>query len=118
MPVAEEPGHHVRAAFYRLGALIAPVTCQAPRVCASAIVLSSGGVQEEAPSFGVPVLVLRNRTERLEGVSAGCARLVGTDAAAIVAGFADVLAETAARESSSPYGDGRAGQRIADILAR
>jgi UDP-N-acetylglucosamine 2-epimerase (non-hydrolysing) len=81
----------------------------------------SGGVQEEAPCFGVPVLVLRNRTERLEGVSAGCARLVGTDAGAIVAGVQDVLAEIAdnagARRTSSPYGDGQAGRRIADILA-
>jgi UDP-N-acetylglucosamine 2-epimerase (non-hydrolysing) len=81
----------------------------------------SGGVQEEAPCFGVPVLVLRNRTERHEGIASGCARLVGTDAGAIVAEASTVLAEIASgaftRQRLSPYGDGKAGSRIAEILA-
>lgn len=88
-------------------------------------ITDSGGIQEEAPSFGTPVLVLREVTERPEGVDAGIARLVGTDRARIVSA-ADVLLRAAARtqqrdgatssESVNPYGDGRAGERIADII--
>ena len=80
----------------------------------------SGGVQEEAPSFDVPVLVMRNRTERPEGVAAGCARLVGVDAEHIVDAADELLVDDAlhARMASakSPYGDGLAGERIARAL--
>jgi UDP-N-acetylglucosamine 2-epimerase (non-hydrolysing) len=90
---------------------------------ASDIVLTdSGGIQEEAPSLGKPVLVMRDTTERPEGVSAGTARLVGTDAAQIVAETARLLGDTDAYESMAkahnPYGDGQASRRIAEILAR
>lgn len=80
------------------------------------ILTDSGGVQEEAPAFGVPVLVLRQTTERPEGVSAGNARLVGTDRDAIVGAATDLLTDPVAyaamSESRSPYGDGRAATRI------
>lgn len=82
------------------------------------VLTDSGGIQEEAPSFGVPVLVLREVTERPEGVRAGVAKLVGTDATAILAGIDEALGAGARerRPISNPYGDGRAGDRIADIV--
>lgn len=85
----------------------------------SALVLTdSGGIQEEAPSFGVPVLVLREVTERPEGVEAGVARLVGTDPATIGAGIDELLGARFAGTGRvrNPYGDGHAGERIADIV--
>jgi UDP-N-acetylglucosamine 2-epimerase (non-hydrolysing) len=84
---------------------------------AALAITDSGGIQEEAPSFGTPVVVLREVTERPEGIAAGAARLVGTDAARIVAAAGSVLAGGAAwRSGGNPYGDGRAGERIADIV--
>ena len=81
------------------------------------VLTDSGGLQEEAPSLGKPVLVMRDVTERPEGVAAGTARLVGTDPAAIVAAVFELLDdETAYRAMSTtrnPYGDGRAAGRIA-----
>jgi len=85
----------------------------------SALVLTdSGGIQEEAPTFGTPVLVLREVTERPEGVEAGAAELVGTDPDRIVACGNAALGRsgTDAAPPPNPYGDGRAGERIADIL--
>jgi UDP-N-acetylglucosamine 2-epimerase (non-hydrolysing) len=87
----------------------------------STLVMSdSGGIQEEAPSFGVPVLVLRDKTERLEAIQAGCAFLVGTDRQRIVAAASQLLSERGWRKSisSNPFGDGRAGDRAAVALAR
>ena len=85
------------------------------------VLTDSGGLQEEAPAFGKPVLVLRETTERPEGVLAGVARLVGTDRARIVEEAARLLGDPAALRamtaSDNPYGDGRAGERIAAILA-
>jgi UDP-N-acetylglucosamine 2-epimerase (non-hydrolysing) len=81
------------------------------------ILTDSGGIQEEAPTFGTPVLVLRRVTERPEGVEAGIAELVGTDRLRILRRSLDVLARNPPREGRpNPYGDGRAGERIADIL--
>jgi UDP-N-acetylglucosamine 2-epimerase (non-hydrolysing) len=83
----------------------------------SLVLTDSGGIQEEAPAFGVPVLVLREVTERPEGVAAGVAELVGTDPAAIVGrGLAALARDTDGTPPPNPYGDGRAGERIADIL--
>jgi UDP-N-acetylglucosamine 2-epimerase (non-hydrolysing) len=87
---------------------------------ADLIITDSGGIQEEAPSFGVPVLVLREVTERPEGIRAGVAALVGTDRDRILEAATKIL--TQARgvgrpAPRNPYGDGRAAERIADILA-
>jgi UDP-N-acetylglucosamine 2-epimerase (non-hydrolysing) len=89
---------------------------------ASRLVLTdSGGIQEEAPTFGKPVLVLREKTERPEGVEAGLAKLVGTDEETIVAEASRLLSDASARrrmtEGANPYGDGGAARRIADALA-
>jgi UDP-N-acetylglucosamine 2-epimerase (non-hydrolysing) len=89
----------------------------------SALVLSdSGGIQEEAPALGVPLLVLRDKTERPEGIEAGVSLLVGTDAARITAEVRRLLDDPAALAAMSrpalPFGDGRAGERIAEIAAR
>ena len=84
------------------------------------ILTDSGGIQEEAPSLGKPVLVLRDTTERPEGVEAGTLKLVGTDEQAIYENFRLLLedenAYAAMSEASNPYGDGFASRRIADIL--
>jgi len=80
----------------------------------------SGGIQEECPSYGVPVLVMRDTTERPEGVEAGTLRLVGTDEATIYSTFKLLLEDKTEYERMSkacnPYGDGHACERIADIL--
>ena len=88
---------------------------------ASTLVLTdSGGVQEEAPVLGKPVLVLRETTERPEAITAGAATLVGTRGADIVAATASLLDDpakyAAMARSVSPFGDGRAAERIADVL--
>lgn len=88
--------------------------------CADIILTDSGGVQEEAPSLGKPVLVMRDTTERPEAVDAGTVKLVGTDADLIVREAAMLLEDQAAYEAMSrahnPYGDGRASQRIRDAV--
>ena len=80
----------------------------------------SGGIQEECPSYGVPVLVMRDTTERPEGVNAGTLKLVGTDEETIYRTFKELLEDKKAYEKMSracnPYGDGHACERIADIL--
>jgi len=84
------------------------------------IITDSGGVQEEAPSLGKPVLVMRERTERTEAIAAGTARIVGTDREKIFSGTLHLLRDVDAYQAMSrrhnPYGDGRASGRIADIL--
>jgi UDP-N-acetylglucosamine 2-epimerase (non-hydrolysing) len=84
------------------------------------ILTDSGGIQEEAPSLGKPVLVLRDTTERPEGVAAGTLKLTGTDEEAIYREFKTLLTDRAAYDAmshaSNPYGDGLASKRIADIL--
>lgn len=87
---------------------------------AALVLTDSGGIQEEAPTFGTPVLVLREVTERPEGVRAGVARLVGTHREAILRNAEEVLSDADARArmgaTRNPYGDGRAAERIADIV--
>jgi UDP-N-acetylglucosamine 2-epimerase (non-hydrolysing) len=89
---------------------------------ASLVLTDSGGVQEEAPSLGKPVLVMRETTERPEAVAAGTARLVGTDRDAIVASVCRLLGDPAAyaqmANAVNPYGDGRAAERTCQALAR
>ncbi len=88
---------------------------------AELVLTDSGGIQEEAPTFGAPVLVLREATERPEGIEAGVARLVGTKRSRILTEAQELLATgTRGKQSDppqNPYGDGRAGERIADIVA-
>ncbi|HEX7819359.1 MAG TPA: UDP-N-acetylglucosamine 2-epimerase (non-hydrolyzing) [Sphingobium sp.] len=85
------------------------------------VLTDSGGVQEEAPSLGKPVLVMRETTERPEGVLAGTARLVGTDRARIVAELTTLLddpdAYDAMARAHNPFGDGHAAERIAGVIA-
>mgnify|MGYP002344993999 CR=1 FL=1 len=88
---------------------------------AALVLTDSGGIQEEAPALGKPVLVLRRTTERPEGVDAGTAQLVGTNRAAIVAAASLLLdrpeAYDAMARAVNPYGDGKAAERIADAIA-
>ena len=86
------------------------------------ILTDSGGIQEEAPSLGKPVLVMRDTTERPEGIKAGTLKLVGTDETTIYENFNRLLSDKEAYDAmakaSNPYGDGHACRRIADILCR
>ncbi|MCX7688261.1 MAG: UDP-N-acetylglucosamine 2-epimerase (non-hydrolyzing) [Fimbriimonadales bacterium] len=87
---------------------------------ATLILTDSGGVQEEAPAFGKPILVLRHTTERPEGVEAGTAKLVGTETEVIYTESLRLLTDPEAyqqmAQAVNPYGDGKASQRIAQIL--
>ena len=89
---------------------------------ADLILTDSGGIQEEAPSLGVPVLVLRESTERPEGVEAGTLKVVGTDRRRIVEEVSLLLDNPDEYEkmtrSKNPYGDGRASERIVDLICR
>ena len=86
------------------------------------IITDSGGVQEEAPSLGKPVLVMRDTTERPEAVEAGTVVLVGTDKERIIKETLDLLQNTERFEKMSklhnPYGDGKACERIVDFIAK
>ena len=85
------------------------------------ILTDSGGIQEEAPSLGKPVLIMRDVTERPEVVDAGCGRLVGTSADAIAGAASELLENRAAYEKmakvKNPFGDGKAAERIVGLLA-
>ncbi len=84
------------------------------------ILTDSGGVQEEAPALGKPVLVLRDTTERPEGITAGTAKLIGTDKHRIISEVSNILNDDAAysamARAHNPFGDGYASQRIAEIV--
>lgn len=86
------------------------------------ILTDSGGIQEEAPSLGKPVLVMRDTTERPEGIAAGTLKLVGTEEEIIYRNFKELLENKESynrmAQASNPYGDGKACQRIADILEK
>lgn len=85
------------------------------------ILTDSGGIQEEAPSLGKPVLVMRDTTERPEGVAAGTLKLVGTEENVIYREFSRLISDegeyAVMSHASNPYGDGHASERIADVLA-
>jgi UDP-N-acetylglucosamine 2-epimerase (non-hydrolysing) len=86
---------------------------------ASLVLTDSGGIQEEAPTFGVPVLVLREVTERMEAVAAGCAWLVGTDRTRILTEAERLLnANVRVPAERNPFGDGRAAERVCAALTR
>jgi UDP-N-acetylglucosamine 2-epimerase (non-hydrolysing) len=84
------------------------------------ILTDSGGIQEEAPSLGKPVLVMRKTTERTEGIEAGNAKLIGTDSKNIFSETMKLLHDRGEYErmskASNPYGDGKASERIYDVL--
>lgn len=86
------------------------------------ILTDSGGIQEEAPSLGKPVLVMRDTTERPEGIAAGTLKLVGTEEEMIYKEFSRLLSDKdeyeAMSKASNPYGDGHACERIADVLCK
>jgi UDP-N-acetylglucosamine 2-epimerase (non-hydrolysing) len=123
------PNAHVRQASERLLAGVQGITLVKPSTHAELLrrmrdcdlVLSdSGGIQEEAPALGVPLLVLRDKTERPEGIACGNALLVGTEHRRIVDGVRRILRDPLARAAMSrrsfPYGNGRAGERIAGVI--
>ncbi len=89
---------------------------------AALVLTDSGGAQEEAPFFGVPVLVMRDTTERPEGIRAGTAMLVGTDETKILQTLEMLLSDTAVysrmKTAKNPYGDGFASQKIREILEK
>ncbi len=84
------------------------------------ILTDSGGVQEEAPSFGIPILVLRNTTERPEGVDAGCAKLIGTNPEALLSEgtrlLNDKVVYSEMSQVKSPYGEGKASAMIVEAI--
>jgi UDP-N-acetylglucosamine 2-epimerase (non-hydrolysing) len=110
-------GDHARAHLYAPFDYATNVSCMK---AAAVILTDSGGIQEEAPALGRPVLVLRETTERPEGVRAGTARLVGTNAGRIVEETVRLLTDPAAEARMSharnPYGDGHAADRIVGAL--
>jgi len=120
------PNPHVRQAAAEVLARIPGVELVEPQAYlpfvalmqrADVIVTDSGGVQEEAPTFGAPILVVRESTERPEGVDAGLAELVGTDPDRIARRLGTLLTTSVRRTRTvNPYGDGRASNRIADSL--
>ena len=89
---------------------------------AAIILTDSGGIQEEAPAFGIPVLVMRETTERPEGIDAGVLKLVGTGQSTIVREATQLLDDETAyanmAKATNPYGDGHAAERIIDALIR
>ncbi len=109
-----------RANIARIDPLDYPHFIRALDLC-HLVLSDSGGVQEEAPALGKPVLVMRDTTERPEGVAAGTARLVGTDEVRIVAEVTRLLDEPGAYEAMArahnPFGDGQASERIANLIA-
>jgi UDP-N-acetylglucosamine 2-epimerase len=123
-PNVQEPVYRILSGMERVH-LIAPLPYPdfAHLMARAALVITdSGGLQEEAPALGKPVLVMRATTERPEAVAAGTARLVGTETADIVAAAEELLRDPAAyaamANAVSPFGDGHAAERIADILLR
>ncbi|MGE3822002.1 MAG: non-hydrolyzing UDP-N-acetylglucosamine 2-epimerase [Isosphaeraceae bacterium] len=120
LPVVKEMvGHHPRVKIcdpLDYGAFVSALRR------AHLVLTDSGGVQEEAPALGKPVLVLRSESERPEAIEAGVARLVGTDAEVIVREADRLLNDPAAYRAmargASPYGDGHAAARIVDLVAK
>jgi UDP-N-acetylglucosamine 2-epimerase (non-hydrolysing) len=110
-----------RERIIRVAPLDYPHFVRALAMCDVALT-DSGGVQEEAPALGKPVLVMRETTERPEGVAAGTARLVGADEDRIVSEVSTLLDDSVAYQrmarAHNPYGDGHAAERIAEIIAR
>jgi UDP-N-acetylglucosamine 2-epimerase (non-hydrolysing) len=121
-PVVRGPVHAILGSLPNV-TLTAPLDylgMQQALVDAWLVLTDSGGLQEEAPTFGVPLLVMRTETERPEAIQRGCARLVGTTRARIVAAveslWSDLPAYRAMQQAGNPFGDGHASRRIVEIL--
>jgi UDP-N-acetylglucosamine 2-epimerase (non-hydrolysing) len=121
-PNVQEPARTILAGHERIS-LIPPLdyVSLVRLIRRSTLILTdSGGIQEEAPTFGKPVLVLRELTERPEAIQAGCARIVGTDRRVIVSAALELLTDRSAYDRmaliSNPFGDGHASQRIVRVL--
>ena len=121
-PNVKKPAHDILAGIPNLNLLQPLVYSDMVKAMARArlVITDSGGVQEEAPTFDVPVMVMREVTERPEGVEVGAAVLVGTSESRILEVGSRLLQDDKAHAemaaAPNPYGDGRAGERIADIL--
>jgi UDP-N-acetylglucosamine 2-epimerase (non-hydrolysing) len=123
-PNVQKPAHAILGGEKRIH-LIRPITYEETYWImdrAFLILTDSGGIQEEAPSFQKPVLVLRNVTERPEGIHAGVAKLVGTDPQKIFCQTLILLTSPKAYRAMAahhnPYGDGRSAERVIKILRR
>lgn len=123
-PVIQRPVHQILGGIANV-MLTAPLDyTQMQQALADAwlVLTDSGGLQEEAPTFGVPLLVLRDETERPEAVQAGCALVIGSSREAIVAhvnGLSnDLAAYTRMAQAGNPFGDGTASAQIVQVLAR
>jgi UDP-N-acetylglucosamine 2-epimerase (non-hydrolysing) len=123
-PNVQEPARAILAGHERIS-LIPPLDYLSliHLIRRSTLILTdSGGLQEEAPTFGKPVLVLREVTERPEAVLAGCARIVGTDRRVITSAALELLTDRSAYDRmamvSNPFGDGHASERIVRVLRR
>ena len=121
-PVVREPLQRILGQNPRVQLIEPPDYLEFVRLMEQAhlILTDSGGVQEEAPALGIPVLVLRRTTERPEGVDAGTSTLIGTGRDDIVRAASELLGDEAAYErmsrAANPYGDGKAGERIAQAI--
>ena len=123
-PVVSGPVHDILRTCHNVR-LVPPldyIEMQQALADAWMVLTDSGGLQEEAPTFGVPVLVLREETERPEAIEAGCARIIGSQRASIVAEVlhlaADKDAFTRMQRAGNPFGDGLASRRIVALLSQ
>jgi UDP-N-acetylglucosamine 2-epimerase (non-hydrolysing) len=122
-PVVQGPAHAILrgVANVTLAQPLGYLEMQRALAGASLLLTDSGGLQEEAPTFGVPTLVLRRETERPEAVEAGCARIVGPEREAIRAAVQRLLTNdqeaAAMRQVANPFGDGQAARRIAQAVS-
>jgi UDP-N-acetylglucosamine 2-epimerase (non-hydrolysing) len=121
-PVVRQPVHAILGSLpnVQLSPPLDYLQMQQALLDAWLVLTDSGGLQEEAPTFGVPLLVLRTETERPEAIDAGCARLAGTRRSTIVqeieALWSDEDAYRAMARAGNPFGDGRASERVVDLL--
>ena len=121
-PVVSQPVHAIlgKLANVHLSPPFDYLEMQQALIDAWLVLTDSGGLQEEAPTFGVPLLVLRTETERPEAIEAGCARLAGTQRASIVRQVEELWSDPVAYQSmaraGNPFGDGQASIRMVDLL--
>lgn len=119
-PQVQAPVNELLASHPRIH-LLSPVSYPAMvglLELASVVITDSGGIQEEAPSFGVPVLVTRDRTERTEGIEAGVSVLVGTDPERILPALDSALSQGRSAVKTNPFGDGKAALRSVEAIER